>query len=422
MSGPFVLLLALFVGLSIARVPIAVAMIAGGFGYLWASGQDLGIATDQIMNSLMGSHVLLAVPMFIFAANVMNAAAISERLWSAAEAAIGGLRGGLGHVTVLSAVIFSSMSGSAIADAAGPGMVSMRMMRRVGGFRRGHAAALTAASATIAPIIPPSIPLVLYALYANASVGALFLAGLLPGALMALALMAVVWLRAEPGERVRPAGALGPAILPLTIPVVLLGGIWSGAFTPTEAAAVAAIYATLLAAFVLRTLSPRAFVAVLAESTRGASAVMLLIAGAFLVNYAVTAERLDRAVADLVLGADLSRLQFLLAVNLTLIALGCLIDTGTLILVLVPLLMPSVRSLGIDPVHFGVMATINIMIGLITPPFGLLLFTLSQLGEVPVAEIVREVWPFLAALLAVLALVTLVPWITLALPHLFGMG
>ena len=428
MSAPFILLLVTFVGLSLTRVPLALSMIVGGFAYLIASHQDLGIATDQIMNSLYNNYVLLAVPMFILAANIMNAGTISERLWRAADAAVGHLSGGLGHVTVLVSVAFSSMSGSALADAAGPGLVALKMMREVGGFRAGFAAALTAAAATIAPIIPPSIPLVLYALNSDASVGALFLGGVVPGLIMALTLMATVTVVARrTGLERRPwvgwpalRKAFAGALIPMTIPVALLGGIWTGIFTPTEAATAAAIYALLISAVVYRAYNWRTLWMVLVESMRSSAVVMLLIAGAFLINYAVTAEQLDRALAAWIVGAKFSATDFMLMINVIFIILGCLIDTGTLILILVPLLLPTIRTLGIDLVHFGVVITINIMIGLVTPPFGMLLFTLAKLGGVPINEVVAEVWPFIGALLVALFLTAFAPPIVLFLPHLLG--
>lgn len=428
MSVSFLALLGTLLALALMRVPIAFAMLCAGFVYLFVSGQDLGLVLDQVMNSLFNAYILLAVPMFILAANVMNAGTISERLWRAADAVVGEKRGGLAHVNVVVSLVFSSMSGSAIADAAGPGMVSIRMMERVGGYPSGLAVAVTAASAVIAPIIPPSIPMVLYALNSGTSVGALFLGGILPGILMGLALMATVAIIAPrmnlpaspamgPGERGR---ALAGALIPLTLPVILLGGIWSGVFTPTEAAAVAAIWAFVLAIVVYRAFDLRGVWAVLVSSMSQSVVVMLLIAGAFVINYAVTAERLDRSLADLVAGAGMGTLAFLLLVNVLFLILGCIIDTGTLLLVIVPLLMPTVLSLGIDPVHFGVVVTVNIMIGLVTPPFGLLLFVLGGLSGVRLGETVRYLWPFLIALIACLLAITYIPAIVLALPRLFG--
>jgi tripartite ATP-independent transporter DctM subunit len=428
MSAAFGTLLVTLLGLVLLRVPIAFAMICAGFAYLWAKGDDLGLVVDQVMNSLFNSYILLAIPMFILAANVMNAGTISERLWRAADAVVGRARGGLGHVNVTVSMIFASMSGSAVADAAGPGMVSIRMMQKVGGYPPGLAVAITAASAVIAPIIPPSIPMVLYALNANTSVGALFLGGIVPGLMMGLALMLTIAIIAPrmglprspalgPGQVLR---ALAGAILPLTLPVVLLGGIWSGVFTPTEAAAVAAIWAFVLAIVAFRALDARGVWEVLRSSMSSSVVVMLLIAGAFLINYAVTAERLDRALAGLITDADLAPWAFLLIVNVVFLVLGCFLDTGTLILVLVPLLMPTVAALGIDPVHFGVVIVVNIMIGLVTPPFGLLLFVLGGLSGVRLGETIRHLWPFLIALLACLLIFTYVPGTVLALPRYFG--
>ncbi|WP_127110011.1 TRAP transporter large permease [Pararhodobacter zhoushanensis] len=428
MTTPFLILLAVLVVLSLLRVPIAVSMICAGFAYLFAGDRDLGLVSDQIMNSLFNSYVLLAVPMFILAANVMNAGTISERLWRAADAVVGRTRGGLGHVNVTVSMIFASMSGSAVADAAGPGMMSIRMMRQVGGYPGGLAVAITAASAVIAPIIPPSIPMVLYALNTNTSVGALFLGGVVPGILMGLALMATIAiiaprmnLPASPGQsRAATMKALAGAILPMTLPAVLLGGIWSGVFTPTEAAAVAALWAVFLGVTVYRALNLRGIWEVLRRSMQDSVIVMLLIAGAFLINYAVTAERLDQSLAALVNNAGLSRWAFLALINVIFLLLGCFFDTGTLILVVVPMLFPTVVALGIDPVHFGVMITINIMIGLVTPPFGLLLFVLGGLSETGIGETVRYLWPFLIALVICLIIVTYAPIVTLFLPSLFG--
>ena len=428
MSLGLTALLISFVALALARVPVAVTMLASGFIYLAVTGQDLGIVTDQVMNSLYGSYVLLAVPMFILAANIMMISSIADRLFRAAHALVGSLPGGLGHVTVMTSMLFSSMSGSALADAAGPNLIALKMMRDVGGFRPGFATALTAAAAVIAPIIPPSVPMILYALNSGASVGALFLGGIMPGLIMGVALMIglAVMARRRNLPRGLPLakGELGDvlirAIIPMSIPVVLLGGIWSGVFTPTEAAAVAAVYSLAIGVLIYRAITWKSLWSAIVDSMRTSSSVMLLIAGAFIMNYAITAERLDRVLVDWVQGAGLSRLEFLLLINVVFLGLGCLIDTGTLILVFVPMLLPTVTALGIDPVHFGVLMTINIMIGLITPPFGMLLFTLSKLGNVPLREVIGEVWAFVGILVLVLALVTYVPSTVLWLPHVFG--
>lgn len=430
MSFAFGILLAVFVVGSVLRVPLAIAMLSAGMAYLFASGQDVGLAADQVMNSMYGSYVMLAIPMFILAANVMNAGTISERLWSAADVVVGRMRGGLGQVTVLVSTIFSSMSGSAITDAAGPGLVAIKMMRSVGNYRPGFAVAITAAAATIAPIIPPSIPMVLYALLTGTSVSAMFLGGVIPGLMMALALMATIAILAKAeglpvGKRMTMAQAwqaIRRGLLPLTLPVVLLGGIWSGVFTPTEAAAVAAFYAMILAGVVYRSLGWRGLFAVFAESMRQSAVVMILIAGAFVVNYAVTAEQLAQVLVNWIQAQNLSALQFMLLANLLFLLLGCILDTGVLLLVVLPVLMPAVRLLEIDPVHFGVVAIVNFMIGLITPPYGLLLFVLSSLASVSLREIMGQIWKFLIPLLLVLLLLVMFPQLVLWLPRLAGYG
>jgi C4-dicarboxylate transporter DctM subunit len=421
-------LVAVFAGGMLVRFPIAHTMMASGICYLIVTKQDVGLLVDQVLTSMLTMYVLLAIPMFIFAANLMNAATVSERLWNAADAVAGRWRGGLGHVSVLVSVAFSSMSGSAISDAAGPGMVSVRMMRDVAKYPAGFSVALVAAAATIAPIIPPSIALVIYALLSNASVGALFLGGVVPGLLMAIACMVVVAISARrlnlPRGSVVPLRevpcALARAFVPMTLPAVLLGGIWGGIFTPTEAAAVAAFYALMLGAFVYRKISLRNFIAAVHESVTASSTVMLLVAGAFIINYAITNEQLSDKFALMFQRADLSQTEFLLLVNVAFLILGCFLDMAVLLLVFVPILLPAARALGIDLVHFGVVATVNFMIGMITPPYGVLLFVLSSLTKVPVGEVVRAIWPFVLTLVAALMIMVFVPETVTWLPRAFG--
>ena len=413
---------------ALLRLSIVLMMFTSGLVYLWIKGQDLGLLVDQTLNSMFSLYVLLAVPMFIFAGNVMNASTISERIWSAADLLVGRLRGGMGHVTVLMNVVMSSMSGSAVSDAAGPGMVSIKMMEKVGRYPKGLAVAIAAAASCLGPIIPPSIPMVIYALISTASLGALFLAGIVPGLLMAIGLMAWIALIAKRrnlsfGQKIsltQVPGVLGRAALPLTLPVLLLGGIWSGAFSPTESAAVAGFWAVLIGAFVYRKLGWVTLMKIFAVSARQSAVVMMLIASSFIINYAITAEQVAVNLAAYITSLELSAIGFLLLVNVMFLLLGTVLDGAVMLLVFVPVLLPSVNALGIDLVHFGVVVILNFMIAMITPPYGLILFVLGSLTGVPMKEINREIWQFCIPLTGVMLLLIFFPSITLWLPHAMG--
>jgi tripartite ATP-independent transporter DctM subunit len=428
MSQPLLLLVAVMVITLLLRMPIGFGMLAGGIAYLLTKGQDLGLVAEQVCNGLYNNYVLLSVPMFVFAANIMNAGTVSERLFDFCRILVGRMRGGLAQVDIVVSVIFSGMSGSAIADAAGPGLVTIREMLKKPEYTPGFAGAVVVASATLGPIIPPSIPMVIYALVSGTSVGALFLGGVVPGVCMALLMMLVVHIIAT--RRNMPREAPVPlrewpqiffrGALPLSMPLVLLGGIYSGAFTPTEAAAVAALHALVLAALVFRALSWQSFWAVVLESTRSSAVITLILAGSFILNYAFTAEGVPQAMAQWVEGMQLSRLQFLLFVNLLFLVLGCFLDVSVLLLVFVPMLLPAVKLLGIDLVHFGVLVVLNMMIGLIHPPFGMLLFVIKALTGIPIGAMMKEGWPFLLMLLALLLAMTVFPQIVLWLPQTMG--
>lgn len=408
--------------------PVAYAIIVGAIVYLAMAGQDIALAGEQILAGLYESFVLLAVPLFIVAANIMNAGTISERLLRFCIALVGRFRGGLGHVNVVASLIFSGMSGSAVADAAGIGKIIIGMMTRFGHYSPGYAAAITAASATIGPIIPPSIPMVLYALVSNASIGYLFLAGILPGLLMGVVLMMMNWIIAKRHdfalEEAVPLSELPrhtfnafPALL---MPAILLYGIYGGVTTPTEAAAVAAAYALLLAGLFYRALKLKTLYDILVESARSSAAVGIVIGGALILNYIVASENIPTMLANELVGLDVHPLVFFLCVNLLILLLGCVLDATTIILVIIPLFLPTCERLGIDLVHFGVVAVVNCMIGLITPPYGILLFVINAVTRIPLAEIIREIWGFLAVLVVALGLMIVFPEITLFLPRLFG--
>ena len=320
------------------------------------------------------------------------------------------------------------MSGSAVADAAGIGKIIIEMMTKSGHYTRGYAAAITAASATIGPIIPPSIPMVLYALVSNQSIGYLFLGGILPGLIMGVVLMAMnFWISHRRGFLLEDPVPLRDlpkltvnAFPALLMPAILLYGIYGGVTTPTEAAAVAAAYAFLLAVFFYRALSVRAIYGILIESARSSAAVGLVIGGALILNYIVASENIPNILAQTLVGIDVSPIVFLLAVNVLILLLGCVLDATTIILVILPLFLPACRELGIDLIHFGVVAIVNCMIGLITPPYGILLFVITAVTRIPLGEIIREVWPFLAVLIAALVALILIPDTVLWLPGLFG--
>jgi tripartite ATP-independent transporter DctM subunit len=428
MSTPFSLGILAIVTLSLLGLPIGHAMIAGSILYLLVAGQDLSIAAEQLLNGMYTNYVILAVPLFILAAELMNIGSMTERLLRFCDALVGRFRGGLAHVNIVQSVIFAGMSGSAIADAAGTGRMMQAMMTKDGKYPPAFAAALTAASSVIGPIIPPSIPMVLYALVSDASIGFLFLGGVIPGLLMALAQMTIVASAAKrrnfpvepPIPLRRLPGITWRAFPALMMPVVLLGGIYGGATTPTEAAAVAAAYALAVSVLLYRSVSMQAFYNSLAYSARTTASIGMLIAGALVFNYVVTIENIPDSLRALLAGWNLSPLGFLILVNLLLLVLGCLLEGTAILLIVVPVLIPTAKALGIDMVHFGVVVVVNIMLGLITPPYGLLLFIMTNIAEVPLRQIVRECMPFLGAMLVALALITFFPSLVLWLPRLMG--
>lgn len=418
-----VIVLGLLLGL-----PIGLAMWMSGAAYLAVKGQDMALVIEQVGQGLFNSYVLLAVPLFVFAANLMNAGTVSERIFDFCRLLVGRMRGGLAQVDILVSVVFSGMSGSALADAAGPGLVTIRQMLKKPEYSPGFAGAVVVASATLGPMIPPSIPMVIYALVSGASVGTLFLGGVVPGVLMTVLMMLTVHIiatkrgmpRDEPVPRGQWWGTLWRGVAPLSLPVVLLGGIYSGVFTPTEAAAVAALHALVLSAWVFKALSLQAFWAVVIESAKASAVITIILAGSFMLQYAFTAEGIPQALALWVEQQHLQPLAFLFMVNAMFLVLGCFLDVSVLLLVFVPMLLPAVGLLGIDKVHFGVLVVLNMMIGLIHPPFGMLLFVTKALTGIPIMAMVREGWLFLVMLLLLLVAMTLFPPIVLWLPMQMG--
>ena len=428
MISPFGLAIGVILGLGLLGLPIGYSMIAGSILYLLLAGLDLGTSAEQILNGLYNSYVLLAVPLFLFSAELMNVSKMTDHLLRFCDMLVGRFRGGLGHINIAQSIIFAGMSGSAIADLAGTGRISIDMMTRNNRYPLSYAAAITAASAVIGPIIPPSIPMVLYALVSDTSVGYLFLGGVIPGLLMAVAQMAINSYMAHkhdyPVEKPIPlrewpmiTWVAMPALL---MPVILLGGIYGGVMTPTEAAAVAAAYAFLVAVLWYRNITVRDTYLAVLNSSRATASIGMLIAGALIFNYVVTIEQIPNTVRGLLAGYELSPLMFLVVVNIILLLLGCLLEGSTIILVILPIFIPTAKALGIDLVHFGVVAVVNIMIGLITPPYGLLLFIISAISGAPLRGIIRDTMPFVWAMIVALAIITFLPDTVLWLPRLMG--
>ena len=428
MTTPFALALAAIVALSLLGLPIGHAMIAGSILYLYAAGLDMGTAAEQLLNGMYTSFVLLAIPLFILAAEFMNSGSIMDRLLRFCNALVGRFRGGLAQVNVVQSIIFASMSGSALADAAGSGKLMQSLMTRDGRYPKAYAAALTAVSSVIGPIIPPSIPLILYALVSDTSIGYLFFGGVVPGLLIGAVQMGLIAYTAR--KRNFPVEVKVPlreiprvtweAFPALMMPVILLGCLYSGVTTPTEAAAVAAAYALLVSVILYRTIGWRDIYNSLLTSARITVSIGMLIAGALVFNYVITVENIPKTLSAALKAYELSPIVFLLAANILLLILGCFLEGTTILLVIVPVLLPTAAAIGIDPVHFGVVAVVNIMIGLVTPPYGLLLFMMVKIAEVSLKELVREVMPFLGVMIGALALITFVPEMVLFLPRLLG--
>jgi tripartite ATP-independent transporter DctM subunit len=417
------ILFAGFLGLLLAGVPVAVALGAGSLIFVWFDQSVPPLVVLHRMASGVDSFPLLAIPFFVMSGSLMNSAGITERIYSFATALVGWLRGGLGHVNVIGSVIFAGMSGTAVADAGGLGNIEIRAMRDHG-YPLPFTVGLTGASATIGPIIPPSLPMVIYGVMANASVGQLFAAGLVPGLLMAAVLMAWVAIVAHRRGFDRDAefrwSRLGHtfrrAFLPLMTPVLLIGGMVSGAFTPTEAAIAATFYALFLGMAVYRTLTPRGLLRVTMETIETTAVVLLIVAGASIFGWLITTTRVTEDVAAMVLTISREPWAVLLLVNLLLLVVGCFLETVAAITILVPVLLPLMIQIGVDPVHFGIIMVLNLMIGLLTPPVGMVLYILARISGLSFEQTTKACAPFLIPLVVCLGLVTFWPEMVLWLP------
>ncbi|MXP62306.1 TRAP transporter large permease [Roseomonas sp. M0104] len=414
-----------FCGLLLIGIPVAVALGGASLIYVWVDGGLPPLVVLHRMASGIESFPLLAIPFFIMAGSLMNSAGITERIFSFAVALVGWARGGLGHVNVVASIIFAGMSGTAVADAGGIGSIEIKAMRDHK-YPLPFSVGITAASSTIGPIIPPSLPMVIFGVMANASVGQLFAAGLIPGLFMAAVLM--VWVAVEARRKRFPRDAafslprLGHAFrrafLPLLTPVLMVGGMTTGAFTPTEAAIAATFYALFLGAVVYRSLSWRGFLRVSMETIETTAVVLLIVAGASIFGWLVTTTRITDGVADFVLSITSERWAVLLLVNLFLLLVGCFLETVAAITILVPVLLPLMAKIGVDPVHFGIIMVLNLMIGLLTPPVGMVLFILARVSGMTFEETTKATAPFLIPLFFCLALVTFWEPLSMWLPTL----
>ncbi len=419
----FVLLLVLF----LAAVPIGMGLAATGLGYLLVSERfDPLIAAQRIATGI-DNFALTAIPFFLFAAELMNRTGITDRIFHLANCLLGRVPGGLGYVNISASMMFASMSGSAVADAVGLGRIEIRAMTQAG-YDRPFSAAVTAASTTIAPIIPPSISLVIFGVTAGASIGGLFLGGLVPGLLMGLLMMVVVYVisrRRGYGAGRRATGretlcAAAGAFLPLMTPVIIVGGIWSGIFTPTEAGAVAVLYALVLGIAVYRTIDLSNLADVIYESALASANILFIIAVSALIAWLLTVEQIPMRAAIFIVDLSPHPIVFLLLLNVVLLVIGCFMAAAPAIIMLVPIILPAATAMGIDPIHLGVVMVLNLMIGLITPPVGLCLFAVAEVANISPLALFRALLPFFLPLIGTLLAITTMPEIVLFLPRLLG--
>lgn len=459
-----------FLALMLCGLPVAVAMAGGSLFYILVSGSVPDIVLAQRMISGVESFPLLAVPFFILAGNLMNIAGITGRIYSFAVALVGWMRGGLGQVNIIGSVVFSGMSGTAIADAAGLGSIEIKAMKDHG-YPVEFAVGVTAASATLGPIIPPSLPFVIYGMMANVSIGALFVAGILPGLVLTMLMMITVayyarrngwggdvafhwgrlgkagleilvvlafpmsiWLAVLAGASVNVAALSGfvvlllldwkfnfSAVLALMAPVILIGGMTMGWFTPTEAAVAAVLWALFLGLVRYRTMTLKTLAQATFDTIETTASVLFIVTAASIFAWLLTTTQAAQVLADWILSLTSNKWVFLLLANLLILFVGCFIDTIAAITILVPILLPIVLKLGIDPIQFGLIVTLNLMIGLMTPPLGMVLFVLARISKLSVERTTMAILPWLVPLFVGLIAITYIPALTLWLPQQMGL-
>ena len=465
------LLLGSFLLLMVLGLPVALAMAVSSLIYILTTGIAPDVVLAQRMIAGVESFPLLAVPFFILAGNLMNIAGVTGRIYRFAVALVGWMKGGLGQVNIIGSVVFSGMSGTALADAAGLGTIEIKAMKDHG-YSTEFAVGVTAASATLGPIIPPSLPFVIYGMMANVSIGALFLGGLIPGAFMTLLMMATVafhahrngwgsdspfswrqlgeatvevlivlafpvaiWLMMLAGLSTNLAIGVALAILlafdwwfdfsavmALMAPVILIGGMTMGLFTPTEAAVAAVLWSLFLGLVRYRTMTLRTLAKATFDTIETTASVLFIVTAASIFAWLLTVSQAAQLLSDLILGLTQNRWVFLLLANLLILFVGCFIDTIAAITILVPILLPIVLKLGIDPIHFGLIITLNLMIGLLHPPLGMVLFVLARVARLSVERTTMAILPWLVPLFLALIAITYIPALTLWLPHTMGLA
>lgn len=424
-----IVILISMLALFLLKVPVYISMALTGCALMMATTGMKWSILSQYLYTGTNSFTLLAIPLFLLAAKLMNTGGITRKLFAFCMKVVGWLPGGLGHVNILSSVIFAGMSGTAVSDAGGLGAIEIRAMNE-NGFDNDFSCCVTAASSTLGPIIPPSIPLVVYATVSGASVGALFMAGIIPGIVMAFIMMVVVTIyavkRHYPRTKFPTAGeffhALKEGFLPLMAPFILLVGIYGGVFTPTESAAIVVLYSLVLDVFIYRELTMKKFIAILKETVRDSLTIALIIAGATFFGYVATRAKIPQMILASMTSIVSNKFTLLIIINVFLLIIGCFLETASAITIVVPLILPLLAAYDINLTQFGIVMVLNLMIGLPTPPFGLVLFVISKIGNISIGRFSKALVPWLGALLAALLLVTFIPRLSLWFPTLLGMS